>query len=115
MLDILKFLAGWLDRSGGALLDILKFLAGWLDRSGGALFIGFALGAMVTFAIMRHFDRRARCYYGDWVESFRQEGRLAAIVAKERQLWVAAENARCAAELIEEDRKKHPPEGEAGK
>lgn len=92
------------------MLDILKFLVAWLDRSGGALFIGFALGAVITFAIMRHFDRRARCYYGEWIARFREEGRVAAIVAKERQLWVAGENARGAAELIEEDRKKYPPE-----
>lgn len=94
------------------MLEILKFLAGWLDRSGGALFIGSAIGAVITAAIMRHFDRRARCYYGEWIERFREEGRVATIVAKERQLWVAAENTRGAAELIEEDRKKHPPEKE---
>jgi len=90
-------------------VNFFEAAARWLDRSAGGILLGLALGAAITWLVTRH-ARKARCYYADWIEQYRGEARLVAIVAKERQLWEAQENERRAAELIEADRNAHSPE-----
>jgi cbb3-type cytochrome oxidase subunit 3 len=84
------------------MLEILRFLFGWLDKAGGGALCGFFLGVWFMVLLQRRRERMNHCYYADWIANFRGEQRLAAIVAKENQ--------KMAVELIEEDRKKHPPE-----
>lgn len=90
--------------------EVLKLLEGaalWLDRSGLALLIGFLLGALAAWLLVRNERKKLGCYYGAWIDQQRGEARLVAIVGKERQRWIAEEGERRAAELIEADRKKH--------
>lgn len=83
------------------MFHILKFIGAWLDRSGGALLIGFLFGAFTVFAARLRQQKSDRCYQREWIEAYRDEARLAKIVFNE--------NKKCAAQLIEEDRRKHPP------
>lgn len=92
---------------GTEVLKLMEEAARWIDRSGAALLVGFLIGSLTTWLLIRNERKKLGCYYGAWIDQQRGEARLVAIVGKERQRWIAEESERRAAELIEADRKKH--------
>ena len=48
------------------MLEILKFLFGWIDKSGGGLIVGFTLGCAVMIVLNP-------CYYKRWVKAVRKD------------------------------------------
>lgn len=51
------------------MLEILKFLFGWADQHGAALIAGFLAGLAAATAIAWKF----RCHYKGWVDAFRKD------------------------------------------